>query len=239
MRLDKVLVERKLVPTRAKAADLIKQGQVKVNQQIITKTSYIVKETDTLEIIQAGPLYVGRGALKLESALRSFPLILEGLIVADIGASTGGFTDYLLQKGIQKSYCIDVGTNQLDPKLKHDPRVIDMPGINIRNPLQLDEEVDLLVADLSFISLGLVIESMAQLVRKGGKLLLLFKPQFEVGKEYVGAKGVVKDESRALSQLNIFVSQCEALGLKDMGFAKCDIKGKEGNQEYFILLAKE
>ena len=164
MRLDILITEKKLVKSRSVASDLIKKGLVKVNGEIITKTAKDVPEDAFIEILEQ-PKYVGRGGLKLEKALEEFQINPEGLIILDVGSSTGGFTDCLLQKGAKKVYALDVGTDQLDPSLKNDPRVISMEKTDIRDIKTLPDKIDMVVIDVSFISLEMILESVKNLLK--------------------------------------------------------------------------
>ena len=177
MRLDILITEKKLARSRNTASDLIKNSLVKVNGEIIIKPAKDVAENAIIEILEQ-PKYVGRGGLKLEKALEEFQINPEGLIILDVGSSTGGFTDCLLQKGAKKVYALDVGTDQLDPTLKNDPRVISMEKTDIRNIETLPDKIDMAVIDVSFISLELILESVKNLLKAKGKIITLIKPQF-------------------------------------------------------------
>jgi len=233
VRADVGLVERGLCKTRSQASQLIDQGVVWVGDQLVKKSSQSV-ESDQLKIIKEH-MYVSRGGDKLEGALKILGLTkLKDLVAADVGASTGGFTQCLLSNGVAKVYCIDVGHSQLSPELREDSRVTNLEGVNIRYGIELPEKVDLVVADLSFISLKLVLEKMFELLKNNGQLLTLVKPQFEVGKGGVDKKGIVKsDELRqeALLSLREFY-----LDHKWPINAVCasPILGRDGNKEYFF-----
>lgn len=234
-RLDQHLTDKELTPTRSQAQLLIREGKVKVNGQKIEKPGHLVLEEDKINV-DIQERYVGRGALKLKAAVEEFGIRVKGKVVADCGASTGGFTDYLLQNGIKKVYCLDVGHDQLDPKLRKDKRVVNLEGINLKQPQKLDEAVDLVVADLSFISLRLVFQTMHSFLKEGGEMILLFKPQFEVGKEGVNKNGVVKNEKRRKKTLDEFLEWCRQEGVKILGVMESPIEGKKGNVEFLIWL---
>ena len=220
-RLDKRLVELGLVATRSKAQQLITNKKVRVDGKLISKPSYKVlnEEVEVIEDVNE----VGRGYHKF----------------ADVGASTGGFTQFCLSLGAQKVFAIDVGHGQLDPSLISDERVVNLEGTNIRELNSLEEKVDLCVADLSFISLNLIWNNLVSISCDNAEMILLFKPQFEVGREGIGKKGLVKGREYVIRALEEIKVQCEAAGLRIKGFKPCVIKGrKSGNQEYFLFLDK-
>ena len=182
MRLDTLMAEKKLVRSRSVATDLIKNNLVKVNGVIINKPAKDFPTETIIEILEL-PKYVGRGGLKLEKALEEFEISPNGLVVLDVGSSTGGFTDCLLQKGAKKVYAVDVGTDQLSETLKKSPRIVSMEKTDIRNIKTLPEKPDLAVIDASFISLELILENVASLLKENGKIIALIKPQFETQKK--------------------------------------------------------
>ncbi len=229
------MVERKLVDSRSRALQLIKDEQIYVNEVLIKKSSFNVTEDDKIEIKEEFP-YVGRGALKLEGAFEAFKLDFTQKIIADIGASTGGFTDFSLQHGAKKVYAIDVGHDQLAQKLRNDGRVINLEGKNIREGVELPEKVDMIVSDLSYISLRLVIDEMAKLLVPYGEMVLLFKPQFEVGRDNIGKNGIVKNFIIIKKVLNEFWDDLIKKELHPQGLSRSPIKGKTGNQEYLIYI---
>jgi len=237
-RLDRHLVVEGLATTRSQAQLLIKEGHVKVAGKVITKAGFELKEGQKV-VVEIDDTFVGRGANKIKAAVEVFKIEVKGKVIADCGASTGGFTDYLLRQGAIKSYCIDVGHDQLAPELLKDERVMNMEKINLRHPLTLPEKVDLAVADLSFISLRLVLPTIHSLLKEGGEMILLFKPQFEVGKDKVGRNGVVKnprDRKRALDQ---FLDWCRTQELKVLGVMESPIVGKVGNREFLVWMRKD
>lgn len=238
LRVDKVLVAIGLAPSRSQALQLIKEKVVFYNDLLVTKASFVVSDSELLEV-RKDFHFVGRGAHKIEGAHLEFGLDFSDKIVADVGASTGGFTQYVLKAGAKKVYAIDVGHDQLSPVLREDERVINMEGTNVRELTSLPEVIDFAVVDLSFISLKLVIQPIKNLLKNKGELLLLVKPQFEVGREYLGKKGIVTDMKKVdetLSDLDRFFHKSGVVVLKKM---PCTLKGKAGNQEYLYYCQKE
>ena len=235
-RLDVLLTELMYADTRSKAQAIIMSGQVYVNGQKADKPG-ISYDADTAVIEVRGQTcpYVSRGGLKLEKALRDFGVKPEGYVCSDSGASTGGFTDCLLQQGAKKVFAIDVGYGQLDWKIRSDERVVVMERTNIRyvTPEDLGEPLDLSVIDVSFISLKIVLPAIKQLLKPGqGQVLCLIKPQFEAGKEKVGKKGVVREPETHKEVLDSFVSLADELGFTILGLTFSPVKGPEGNIEF-------
>lgn len=233
-RLDVLLVERLYAETRSKAQAIIMSGNVYVNGQKADKPGTSFEETVEIEVRGAVCPYVSRGGLKLEKALRDFGVKPEGFVCSDSGASTGGFTDCLLQQGASKVFAIDVGYGQLDWKIRNDPRVVVMERTNIRNvtPEDLGEPLDLSVVDVSFIGLEIVLPAIRNLLKPTGQVLCLIKPQFEAGKDNVGKKGVVRDPKIHQMVLDNFVSLAHRLGFKILGLTFSPVKGPEGNIEF-------
>ena len=233
-RLDVLLVERMYADTRSKAQAIIMSGQVYVNGQKADKAGVSYEETVDIEVRGAVCPYVSRGGLKLEKALRDFGVKPEGYVCSDSGASTGGFTDCLLQQGAKKVFAIDVGYGQLDWKIRSDPRVVVMERTNIRyvTPDQLGEALDLSVIDVSFISLKIVLPAIKELLKPDGQVLCLIKPQFEAGKEKVGKKGVVRDKAVHQEVLDNFVALADELNFTILGLTFSPVKGPEGNIEF-------
>lgn len=234
-RLDVLLTERLYAETRSKAQAIIMSGNVYVNGQKADKPGVSYEETVDIEVRGAVCPYVSRGGLKLEKALRDFGVEPTGFVCSDSGASTGGFTDCLLQQGASKVFAIDVGYGQLDWKIRNDPRVVVMERTNIRNvtPADLGEPLDLSVVDVSFIGLEIVLPAIRSLLKPGqGQVLCLIKPQFEAGKENVGKKGVVRDPKIHQMVLDNFVSLVHGLGFKILGLTFSPVKGPEGNIEF-------
>jgi len=240
-RLDVLLVEQMFAQTRAKAQAIIMAGQVYVNGQKADKPGVSYEETVQIEVRGAACPYVSRGGLKLEKALRDFGVNPEGFVCSDSGASTGGFTDCLLQQGAKKVFAIDVGYGQLDWKIRSDERVVVMERTNIRyvTPEDLGEPLDLSVIDVSFISLKIVLPAIKALLKPSGQVLCLIKPQFEAGKEKVGKKGVVREPEIHQEVLDSFVETVTALGFTILGLTFSPVKGPEGNIEFLGHLTLE
>lgn len=232
IRIDELLVNKSLAKTRSQAKLLIKGNKVLVNEKKVTKPGLLFDD-DSEITLTTEESYVGRGAFKIKAAIRDFKIDPTDKVIADIGASTGGFTDYLLQNGAIKSYAIDVGHDQLAEELLNDERVINMEKTNIRDDVKLPELVDLAVVDLSFISLKKVLKQIVSLVKKGGDVICLFKPQFEAGKENIGKGGIVKERIREKTY-NDFQSWCKESGYNIINRRPSPIKGKDGNGEYLI-----
>ena len=240
MRLDLLLVRRGLCTGRERAKEEIRAGRVLVEGRIETRPSREVAEDADLHLEGETLRYVSRGGLKLEKALDAFGIRTEGKVCADCGASTGGFTDCLLQHGAKRVYAMDVGRGQLSPKLRADPRVISMEGFNVRElkPSDLPETPELAVIDVSFISLRLILPAVAGVLRADGEILCLIKPQFEAGRARVGKKGVVREKSvhkQVLEELFLFFP---TLGLFPTDLSWSPIRGPEGNIEYLCRLLR-
>ena len=234
-RLDVLLVERLYADSRTKAQAIIMSGNVYVNGQKADKPGTSFEETVDIEVRGAVCPYVSRGGLKLEKALRDFGVKPEGFVCSDSGASTGGFTDCLLQQGAKKVFAIDVGYGQLDWKIRSDERVVVMERTNIRyvTPDDLGEPLDLSVIDVSFIGLEIVLPTIKTLLKAdSGQVLCLIKPQFEAGKENVGKKGVVRDPKIHKMVLDNFVELVNSLGFRILGLTFSPVKGPEGNIEF-------
>ena len=233
-RLDVLLVERLYAESRTKAQAIIMSGNVYVNGQKADKPGTSFEETVDIEVRGAVCPYVSRGGLKLEKALRDFGVKPEGYVCSDSGASTGGFTDCLLQQGAKKVFAIDVGYGQLDWKIRSDERVVVMERTNIRHvtPDDLGEPLDLSVIDVSFIGLEIVLPTIKTLLKPTGQVLCLIKPQFEAGKENVGKKGVVRDPKIHKMVLDNFVALVKSLDFKILGLTFSPVKGPEGNIEF-------
>ena len=233
-RLDVLLVERLYADTRSKAQAIIMSGNVYVNGQKADKAGTSFEETVEIEVRGAVCPYVSRGGLKLEKALRDFGVDVSGFVCSDSGASTGGFTDCLLQQGAKKVFAIDVGYGQLDWKIRSDERVVVMERTNIRyvTSEDLGEPLDLSVIDVSFIGLEIVLPTIKTLLKPTGQVLCLIKPQFEAGKEKVGKKGVVREKSTHKEVLDNFVALADELNFKILGLTFSPVKGPEGNIEF-------
>ncbi|HWP47477.1 MAG TPA: TlyA family RNA methyltransferase [Candidatus Limnocylindrales bacterium] len=239
-RLDKLLVLRGLAPTRERSQSLILAGVVLVNEQKIDKPGTLVDENANIRVIGADHPYVSRGGLKLEKALQEFKISVQDKIAIDVGASTGGFTDCLLQHGARKVYAVDVGYGQLAWKLKQDPRVIALERTNIRyvTPDLFKEKMQLAVIDVSFISLTKVLPVILDLLEPTAEIIALVKPQFEVGKGEVGKGGIVKSPEKHRQVLESLRQFAKKLGLEVRGVIPSPIKGTKGNVEFLMFLAR-
>ncbi len=234
-RLDVAMVQRGLAESRAKAQAIIMSGVVFIANQKVDKAGTMVAPETEIEVREKNTCpYVSRGGLKLEKALRDFGVDPTGYVCSDSGASTGGFTDCLLQKGAKKVFAIDVGYGQLAWKLREDPRVVCMERTNIRylTPSDLGEPLDLSVVDVSFISLHIVLPAIRALLKPEGQVLCLIKPQFEAGREKVGKKGVVRDPQVHLEVLENFWTLAKGLGFTIRNMTFSPVKGPEGNIEF-------
>ena len=233
-RLDVALVDRGLCDTRSKAQSLIMARRILVNGQHVDKAGASVSDDEELTIEELEHPWVGRGGMKLAHALREFSISVEGKICADIGASTGGFTDVMLKNGAKKVYAIDVGYGQLDVSLRNDPRVINREKVNARylTAADFDDVIEFVSIDVSFIPLKLILPAVATFLR--GELVALIKPQFEVGKGDVGKGGIVRDETKRAAAVDAVVSSARALGFDVSGVIESPIKGAEGNIEYLM-----
>lgn len=236
MRLDVYLTEKSLTKSRTAAQGLIKSGGVLVNGRVCPKPSQEVCDEDSVEIIGEAPRYVGRGGVKLEKALECFHIDISGAVCIDIGSSTGGFTDCMLQHGASRVYAVDVGRDQLAESLRSDPRVVSMEKTDIRTA-QLPE-ADFIGTDVSFISLKLILPHIYRLLRAGGFAAALIKPQFEAGRARLDKKGVVRDGRVRLAvcrEIENFAREC---GFEVIGTEESPIKGGDGNTEYLMGIRK-
>ena len=228
------MTERGLAESRQKAQAIIMAGQVFVNGQKVDKAGAPVAPDAAIEIHGKTLKYVSRGGLKLEKAMSCWPIVLEHRICADIGASTGGFTDCMLQNGADRVYSVDVGYNQLDYRLRTHPKVVCMERTNARylTREQIPEELDFFSVDVSFISLNLILPAVRPLMKEGGQGVCLVKPQFEAGRDKVGKKGVVRDPAVHLEVLEHFLEHAAKAGFTVLDVTFSPIKGPEGNIEY-------
>ena len=235
-RLDRLLVERGLAASRQKAQALILAGQVLVDEQKVEKCGAAVSATASLRLLGAGSKYVGRGGLKMEAALDHFGVNPEGKVCLDIGASTGGFTDCLLQRGARKVFAVDAGTNQLDWKLRQDARVVVLEKTNARYLAfeRIGERVGLATLDVSFISSTLILPVLPPLLEAGADLVTLVKPQFEVGAAQVGKGGIVRDPALHEEAVEKVARKVAELGFTEIGRVESAILGAEGNREFFL-----
>lgn len=239
-RIDKLLIEKRIVQSRERARSLIMEGRVIVEDRTIDKPGTKVDVEAQLQIRGEDLPYVSRGGVKLEGALNAFGVHPSGMVVMDVGASTGGFTDCVLQKGAQKVYAVDVGYGQLAWKLRKDPRVVNLERRNIRylKREEVEEEVDLILIDTSFISIEKYLPHLLGFLRKGGTIISLVKPQFEVGKGEVGKGGVVKDPALHQKVIERISEFSGGLGLKVLRVIESPLLGPKGNKEFFIYLKK-
>lgn len=237
-RLDVLVYEAGYVQSREKAKAVIMAGLVYVDNQKADKPGTVYPVTAKLEVRGGTPKYVSRGGFKLEKAMQSFPIDLKGKITMDIGASTGGFTDCMLQNGAVRVYSVDVGYGQLDWKLRNDSRVVNLERTNVRyiTQEQVPDKIDFFSVDVSFISLRLVLPAARKLMAKNAQAVCLIKPQFEAGRENVGKKGVVRDPQVHKQVVEDITSFCLENGFDVLGLDYSPIKGPEGNIEYLIYL---
>lgn len=237
MRLDLYLSSKGLVKSRTRASEMISGGFVTVNGKSITKPAYDVDENDSVTITGEEHGFVGRGGMKLDGALDVFGISVDGFVCADIGASTGGFTDCLLQRGASRVYAVDSGHGQLDEKLRNDPRVINLEGINARymDGETLPEKCDIAAADLSFISQTLVLGGMTNILKPGGTVVTLIKPQFECGKSALSKNGIVRDKKQHIAAIRQVLSCAVSVGLMPQKITASQITGGDGNREFLMF----
>jgi 23S rRNA (cytidine1920-2'-O)/16S rRNA (cytidine1409-2'-O)-methyltransferase len=236
MRLDRLLADRGIAESREKGQALILAGQVLVNGQKVDKAGAQIAEDAEIRILGEQMPYVSRGGLKLAAALDQFSVAVEGTVALDIGASTGGFTDCLLQRGCRKVYAVDVGYGQMAWKLQTDPRVVMIERTNIRemDPALIPEKADIIVIDVSFISLEKVIPSAVRFLKPAAMVIALIKPQFEVGKDKVGKGGIVRDEAAREATVEKVKAVFHEAGLTVQGVIPSPITGQDGNVEYLL-----
>lgn len=239
-RLDVLLVKRNLASSREKAKAIIMSGNVFVDGQREDKAGTAFPEEVSIEVKGHTLPYVSRGGLKLEKAIRNFDVSVKGKVCTDVGSSTGGFTDCMLQNGAVKVFAIDVGRGQLDWKLRQDDRVVCMEKTNIRyvTPEDLGESIDFSSIDVSFISLTKVLQPVSNYLTANGQIVALIKPQFEAGREKVGKKGVVRDASTHVEVIQKVIDYALSIGLRVCNLEFSPIRGPEGNIEYLIHLEK-
>ncbi len=241
MRLDVYLTEAGLAESRSKAQEAIRRGLVTVNGKPAEKASLTVEEGDDVAVTGTACPFVGRGGLKLEAALGRFGVSPAGLVCADVGASTGGFTDCLLQHGAAHVYSIDAGHGQLDKRLAADPRVTNLEGLNARTlaPEMFSVRPALAVADLSFISLTLVLPAIGSILTGDGSLIALIKPQFECGRENLPKSGVVRDRKLHMESIRRVADAGEGAGLRACRIMKSPVRGGDGNEEFLVLMKRD
>jgi 23S rRNA (cytidine1920-2'-O)/16S rRNA (cytidine1409-2'-O)-methyltransferase len=237
-RLDVALTERGLAPSRERARAVILAGQVRVDGRVVSKAGTAVAAEARVELLQPDHPYVGRGGLKLAHALDAFEVRVAGREALDIGASTGGFTDVLLQRGASRVVALDVGHGQLDWRIRNDTRVVVIEGLNARflSVQDLPGPVDLVVIDVSFISLTIILPRVAALLRDGADVIALVKPQFEAGRDEVGRNGVVRDPDVQARAVERVTDAAAGFGLARIGMSPSPITGAEGNREFLLHL---
>ena len=240
-RLDVLLVEQGLADSREKAKAIIMSGIVYVDNNKEDKAGTTFEETSKIEVRGTTLKYVSRGGLKLEKAMNNFGVTLDGKVCMDVGASTGGFTDCMLQNGAVKVYSVDVGHGQLAWKLRNDDRVVCMEKTNIRyvTPDDIDDVIEFASIDVSFISLTKVLPAVRELLTQDGEIVCLIKPQFEAGREKVGKKGVVRELSTHVEVVEMIVDYARANGFRTLHLSYSPIKGPEGNIEYLLHITKD
>ena len=236
MRLDTYLAQNGLAKSRTRASGLISGGFVTVGGEVVTKASFEVDGTEKIEVTGEEHGFVGRGGMKLDGALNELGLDVNGLVCADIGASTGGFTDCLLKRGAKKVYAVDSGHGQLDESLANDERVVNLEGVNARYMTEetLGEKVDLAVADLSFISQTLVLPAIKNILKDNGAVLTLIKPQFECGRSALNKNGIVKDKKQHVFAIRQVLKAAAECGLMTQRIMRSPIKGGDGNTEFLM-----
>lgn len=239
-RLDVLLVKRNLVESREKAKAIIMSGNVFVNGQREDKAGSSFADTVEIEVKGTPSKYVSRGGFKLEKAIEQYGVTLEGRICMDVGSSTGGFTDCMLQNGAVKVYAVDVGTNQLAWKLRQDERVVSMEKTNVRylEPQQIPDVMDFISIDVAFISLTKVLQPVRNLLKEHGEVVCLIKPQFEAGRDKVGKKGVVRDSQVHIDVIEKIIAYAVSIGFRVLNLDYSPIKGPEGNIEYLLHIRK-
>jgi len=239
-RLDKILVDSGMAVSRERARALIMEGKVCVNGIPVSKAGALINADAKIELKGEDIPYVSRGGLKLEAAIKNFNISLQNKIAMDVGSSTGGFADCMLQNGIKKIYCIDVGYGQLAWKLRQDPRIVLIERTNIRylEREKIPDSIDIATIDVSFISLNKVVPKVLEFLREDGEIIALIKPQFEVGRGEVDKGGIVRDEAKRLKAVEDMKKDFETIGLKVIGTMQSPISGQKGNVEYFIYAVK-
>ncbi len=239
-RLDKLLVDRGLVQSRERAKTIVMAGMVMVGDRVVDKAGSLVDPDSHIRVKGSDHPYVSRGGLKLEEALRGFQVNPKGKVTMDVGASTGGFTDCLLQKGAKKVYAVDVGYGQLAWKLRNDPRVVNLERKNIRylKAQEVGQKVDLVVIDTSFISVVKFLRNILPMMSDAGEIVALLKPQFELGRGEIGKGGVVRERPKHQQVLDRISHFSGSIGLKVRGTMESPLLGAKGNREFFIHLEK-
>lgn len=240
-RLDYYLTSNGYFSSRERAKEAIRNGEISINGKVYTKPAIEVTDRDIINFSGTEPKYVGRGGLKLEEAINTFDIKLDGLACADLGASTGGFTDCMLQNGVDKVYSIDVGHGQLAEKLLQDDRVINIEGVNVKDLTvnAIGDTVDFVTADLSFISVKFAISAAVKILKENGKAVFLIKPQFEAGRSAIGKGGIVKERSVHLKVLEDIYGFLISNGFEVAGIIPSPIRGGDGNIEYLTYCIRQ
>jgi len=240
-RLDKILVDSGLVKSRERAKALIMEGAVLVDGVAVTKAGAMINSDSSVSLKKEDMPYVSRGGLKLKAAIDFFNIDLKDKTAMDVGSSTGGFTDCMLQMGAKKVYCIDVGYGQIAWSLRNNPRVVLLERTNVRylEKEKIPDVIDIVTADVSFISLTQVIPGVAEFLKDGGEILALVKPQFEVGKGEVGKGGIVREEEKRLQAVESVRISLEDIRLQTAGMFQSPVTGQKGNIEYFLYMKKD
>jgi 23S rRNA (cytidine1920-2'-O)/16S rRNA (cytidine1409-2'-O)-methyltransferase len=240
-RLDKILIDRGIAVSRERAKALIMEGKILINGIPATKAGAIVDKGAHIELKGEDIPYVSRGGIKLKAAIKHFNISLKDKIAMDVGSSTGGFTDCMLQHGAKKVYCIDVGYGQLAWRLRQDSRIVLLERTNIRHleREKIPDVIDIAAVDVSFISLTKVVPKVLEFMKEGGEIAALIKPQFEVGKGDVEKGGVIKNEAKRLKAVEHVKENLESLGLKTIGILQSPIAGQKGNIEYLIYMKRD
>lgn len=235
-RLDKLILDKGIISSRQRAKALIMEGKVFVNNIKIIKAGSLFAPDSNIEVKENNIPYVSRGGLKLEFAIKHFNILLQDKIAMDIGSSTGGFTDCMLQKGVKRVYAIDVGYGQMDWKLRQNEKVVLIERTNIRylEPQKIPEKIDIAVIDLSFISLTKIIIKTLDFLKSSGEIVALIKPQFEVGKGEVDKGGIVKDEAKRIRAVEKIKEYFKSCGIEIKGVIPSPILGQKGNTEYLL-----
>ncbi|MGD1075996.1 MAG: TlyA family RNA methyltransferase [Thermodesulfovibrionales bacterium] len=237
-RLDMLLLKRGIVASRERAKALIMEGKILVNTRAVTKAGAPIDADAHIELTGRDMPFVSRGGLKLDAAIEYFGVDLRDATAMDVGSSTGGFTDCMLQRGAKRVYCVDVGYGQLSWSLRNDPRIMLLERTNIRylEKEKIPDSIDFASIDLSFISLQKVLATVAEFMRHEGVILALVKPQFEVGRREVGKGGIVRDEEQRMAAVTAIEEYAAAIGLRVMGVFRSPVLGQKGNQEYFLYM---
>ena len=239
-RLDLLLVEQDLFPSRSRAQEMIRGGKVRVEGLVVIRPGARVLRGSLIEVDGPGNPYVSRGGLKLEGALEAFEVLVHGKVALDVGASTGGFTDCLLSRGVQKVYCVDVGRGQLAEQIRRNSKVQYWESCHIKDfsPDRINEIINIIVVDVSFISLRKVIPYLAPFLERAGEIVALVKPQFEVGRKKVNKRGIVTDTSLQKLACEDVANTFSDYEFEILGLVESEITGVDGNQEYFLYARK-